>query len=208
MFLRWLRTSAALRRGATDGGVLAALRTELAGEFSFSGVPLPPPFHCQDAPDFVTVSDAPLAEDLLLRRRTHSEEVLVSALLAPLMFEGQEPLPRDLLMKVFVSKPGATPVLHFDCRGLWAEGKARGFDYAINAVRYHSSPGDGREDKYEGPEFRDLDPQLKAALKEYLVARGVDSKLASSILLHLYQKEQAQYLKWLKTMEETFTKDH
>lgn len=55
---------------------------------------------------------------------------------------------------------------------------------------------------------RDLDPQLKAALKEYLVARGVDSKLASSILLHLYQKEQAQYLKWLKTMEETFTKDH
>jgi hypothetical protein len=78
----------------------------------------------------------------------------VSALLAPLMFEGQEPLPRDLLMKVFVSKPGATPVLHFDCRGLWAEGKARGFDYAINAVRYHSSPGDGREDKYEGPEFR------------------------------------------------------
>jgi len=52
---------------------------------------------------------------LLLRRRTHSEEVLVSALLAPVMFEGQEPLPRDLLMKVFVSKAGATPVLYFDC---------------------------------------------------------------------------------------------
>jgi hypothetical protein len=50
MFLRRLRTSAALRRGATDGGVLAALRTELAGEFSFSGVPLPPPFHCQVTP--------------------------------------------------------------------------------------------------------------------------------------------------------------
>jgi len=55
---------------------------------------------------------------------------------------------------------------------------------------------------------RDLDPQLKAALKEYLVARGVNSKLVSSILRHLYQKEQAQHFKWLKTMEETFTKDH
>ncbi|KAG2614767.1 mitochondrial acidic protein MAM33-like [Panicum virgatum] len=194
---------AALCGGATDGGVLAALRAELASEFSFAAVPLPPPFHCQD---FVTVSDAPLAEDLLLCRRTHSEEVLVSALLAPVIFEGQEPLPRDLLMKVFVSKPGATPVLHFDC-GLWLEEKPFG-QYAINAVRYHSSPGDAREDKYEGPEFRDLDPQLKAALKEYLVARGVNSKLVSSILRHLYQKEQAQHFKWLKTMEETFTKDH
>ena len=76
----------------------------------------------------------------------------MSALLAPVMFEGQEPLPRDLLMKVFVSKPGATPVLHFDC-GLWLEEKPFG-QYAINAVRYHSSPGDAREDKYEGPEFR------------------------------------------------------
>lgn len=55
---------------------------------------------------------------------------------------------------------------------------------------------------------RDLDPRLKAALQEYLVARGIDSKLASSILLHLHQKERTQYLNWLKTMEETFAKDH
>lgn len=79
----------------------------------------------------------------------------MSALLAPLMFEGQEPLPRDLLMKVFVSKPGTTPVLHFDCHAFWAEGKTGGgVDYAIDAVRYHSSPGDDGEEKYEGPEFR------------------------------------------------------
>nr|TKW07718.1 hypothetical protein SEVIR_7G325600v2 [Setaria viridis] len=154
MFLRRLRTSAALRRGAIDGGVLAALRAELAHELPSSAPSVPPPFHCQDAPDFVTVSDAPLAGDLLLRRRADSEEVLVSALLAPLMFEGQEPLPRDLLIKVFVSKLGATPVLHFNCRAFWAEGKAGGADYVINAVRYHSSPGDDGEDKYEGPEFR------------------------------------------------------
>ena len=43
MFLRRLRTSAALRRGASDGGVLAALRAELAS----SAPSDPPPFHSQ-----------------------------------------------------------------------------------------------------------------------------------------------------------------
>ncbi|CAN6380491.1 unnamed protein product [Urochloa humidicola] len=207
MFLRRLRTSAALRRGAKDGGVLAALRGELSHELASSAPFAPPSFHSQDAPDFVTVSDAPRAQDLLLRRRVDSEEVLVSALLAPLQFVEQAPLPRAALMKVFVSKPGAAPVLHFDCRTFWVGEEGGDADYAISAVRCHLSPG-GDEDKYEGPEFRDLDPQLKAALQEYLVARGVNSKLARSILQHLLQKEHDQYLNWLKIMEETFSKDH
>ncbi|OEL12860.1 hypothetical protein BAE44_0026122 [Dichanthelium oligosanthes] len=220
MFLRRLRTSAALHRGATDGGVLAALRAEIASELSSSAPSAPPPFHSEDAPDFVTVSDAPLAQDLLLRRRADSEEVLVSALLAPLIFHGQEPLPRELLMKVFVSKPGAAPVLRFDCGGfrVFQGDEASGALYTINAVRYHSFPGGDGEDKYQGPEFRcdsvylslhsNLDPQLQAALGEYLVARGVDFKLADAILLHLYRKEHAQYFNWLKTMEATFIKYH
>jgi hypothetical protein len=92
---------------------------------------------------------------VLLRRRAGSEEVLVSALLAPLQFVDQDPLPRAALIKVFVSKPGATPVLHFDCRASWVGEEERGAaDYAINAVRYHSSPGTAGEDEYEGPEFR------------------------------------------------------
>jgi complement component 1 Q subcomponent-binding protein, mitochondrial len=92
---------------------------------------------------------------VLLRRRDGSEEVLVSALLAPLRFVGRDPLPRAALVKVFVSKPGAPPVLHFDCRASWVGEEERGAaDYAINAVRYHSSPGGGGEDEYEGPAFR------------------------------------------------------
>ncbi|PUZ62884.1 hypothetical protein GQ55_3G022500 [Panicum hallii var. hallii] len=208
MFLRRLRTSAALRRGANDGGVLAAIRTELSHELTSSAPSDPPPFHFQDAPDFVTVSDAPCAQDVLLRRRADSEEVLVSALLAPLQFADQAPLPRAALMKVFVSKPGAAPVLHFDCRTSWVGEDGGDADYAINAVRYHPNPGDAGEDKYEGPEFRDLDPGQKAALQEYLVARGVNSKLASSVLHHLLQKERFQYVNWLKTLEETFAKNH
>ncbi|KAF8706491.1 hypothetical protein HU200_030767 [Digitaria exilis] len=205
-FLRRLRTSAALRRGANDGGVLAAIRSELSHELASSAPSIPAPFSSQDAPDFVTVSDAPQAQDVLLRRRDDSEEVLVSALLAPLQFVDQAPLPRDALMKVFISKSGVVPVLHFDCRTFWV-GEAGGeADCAIDAVRYHPIPGEAGDVRYQGPEIRDLNPGLQAALQEYLVVRGVNSKLASSILQHLLQKERCQYLSWLKTMEETFAK--
>ena len=78
----------------------------------------------------------------------------MSALLAPLQFADQAPLPRAALMKVFVSKPGAAPVLHFDCRTFWVGEDGGDADYAINAVRYHPIPGDAAEGKYEGPEFR------------------------------------------------------
>ncbi|GJN13847.1 hypothetical protein PR202_gb00595 [Eleusine coracana subsp. coracana] len=207
MFLRRLRTSAVLRRASKDGDVLAAIRAELAHELS-SAPSSPPSLSSEDAPGFATVSDAPQAQDVLLRRRTESEEVLVSAMLAPLQFVDQEPLRREALMKVFVTKPGATPVLHFDCRASLVGDGGGHADYAINAVRYHSSPGDDGEGKYEGPEFRELDPRLQAALHHYLVARGINSNLASSILHHLLQKERTQYVNWLKTLEERFAKDN
>ncbi|EMS45557.1 hypothetical protein TRIUR3_19200 [Triticum urartu] len=44
-----------------------------------------------------------------------------------------------------------------------------------------------------GHEIQDLDPKLQAALKEYLLARGVTPELATSLREHLLQKEQAQY---------------
>lgn len=115
-------------------------------------------YELQLAPDFDTVSDAPRTQDVLLRSRagseSGSEQVLVSALLAPLRFVGRDPLPMVVLVKVFVSKPGAAPVLHFDCRASWVGEERGAADYVINAVRHHSSPGGGGEDEYEGPAFR------------------------------------------------------
>ncbi|KAM3273841.1 hypothetical protein ACQJBY_043175 [Aegilops geniculata] len=110
-------------------------------------------------------------------------------------------------MKVFVSKPGVEPLLRFDCRAVAAAGGAAA-GYDITALSYHAFPDDGGDRKYEGPDFRDLDPKLQAALKEYLVARGVTPELATSLREHLLQKEQAQYVSWLKTLEGMFTKDH
>uniref|UniRef100_A0A0E0MJF4 Mitochondrial glycoprotein n=1 Tax=Oryza punctata TaxID=4537 RepID=A0A0E0MJF4_ORYPU len=203
MLLRRLAGSA-LRRGANDGGVLAAVRAEIAHELSSS----PPSLQSQDIPDFSTVSDPQRGQEVLLRRRDASEEVLVSAMLAPLRFEGEEPLPRDALMKVFVSKPDVKPVMRFDCRAFAGEGDGGSADYDVTAACYHPFAGDAGVDKYEGPQFRDLDPQLQVALKGYLLARGVNSKLASSLLHHLVEKELWQYVNWLKTLEEMFSKDH
>ncbi|KAF7064610.1 hypothetical protein CFC21_070886 [Triticum aestivum] len=212
MFLRRLSTSASgvlrrRRRGAKDDGVLAALRAEIAHELSSPPSSSPSSLHSQEALGFATVSDAPRAQDVLLRRRGDAEEVHVSALLAPLRFEGEEPLPRDALMKVFVSKPGVEPLLRFDCRAVAAAGGAAA-GYDITALSYHAFPGDGGDSKYEGPDFGDLDPKLQTALKEYLLARGVTPELATSLREHLLQKEQVQYVSWLKTLEGMFTKDH
>ncbi|XP_052137138.1 uncharacterized protein LOC127755509 isoform X1 [Oryza glaberrima] len=156
MSLRRLAASALRRGGANDGGVLAAVRAEIAHELSSSPSSSPPSLQSQDIPDFSTVSDAPRGQEVLLRRRDASEEVLVSAVLAPLRFEGEEPLPRDALMKVFVSKPDVKPVMRFDCRAFAAEGDGGSADYDVTAVCYHPFAGecDAGEDKYEGPEFR------------------------------------------------------
>uniref|UniRef100_A0A0E0R3Z4 Mitochondrial glycoprotein n=1 Tax=Oryza rufipogon TaxID=4529 RepID=A0A0E0R3Z4_ORYRU len=210
MSLRRLAASALRRGGANDGGVLAAVRAEIAHELSSSPSSSPPSLQSQDIPDFSTVSDAPRGQEVLLRRRDASEEVLVSAVLAPLRFEGEEPLPRDALMKVFVSKPDVKPVMRFDCRAFADEGDGGSADYDVTAVCYHPFAGecDAGEDKYEGPEFRNLDPQLQVALKGYMVARGVNSKLASLLHHHLVEKERWQYMNWLKTLEEMFSKDH
>ncbi|KAL5205163.1 hypothetical protein ABZP36_033372 [Zizania latifolia] len=207
MLLRRLSASAALRGGANDGGVLAAVRAEIADELSSSSSSLPS-IQSQDVPGFSIVSDAPRGQDVLLRRRDSSEEVLVSALLAPLRFEGETPLPRDALMKVFISKPGVKPVLRFDCRAYAEEGDGGDSDYDITAVQYHLFPGDAGEDKYEGPVFRYLDPRLQFIFDRYLQARGVNSKLASSVRHHLIEKEHVQYVNWLKSLEEMFSKDH
>ncbi|XP_071681160.1 uncharacterized protein [Lolium perenne] len=157
MFLRRLSTSASAalhrrRRGAKDDGLLPALRAEIAHELSSSPSSSPPSLHSQDINDFAAVSDAPRAQDVLLRRRGDGEEVLVSALLAPLRFLGEEPLPRDALMKVFVSKPGVEPLLRFDCRAVAADGDAAAGYYDItSSLAMVATPNIFSWDKWDIP---------------------------------------------------------
>ncbi|KAF0897179.1 hypothetical protein E2562_034229 [Oryza meyeriana var. granulata] len=114
MLLRRLATTV-LRRGANDGGVLAAVRAEIAHELSSSHSSSPPslqlqsttiasshssppnpnpaplarsltsPSLSQDIPDFSSVSDAPRWQEVLLRRRDAPEEMKVTVALLTLI---------------------------------------------------------------------------------------------------------------------------
>ncbi|OAY83633.1 Mitochondrial acidic protein MAM33 [Ananas comosus] len=225
MSLRRLqRRSAAL---LLDGGLLQALRAELAHELSSSPPPLPPPpFSLQThhgsnttVSEFAVEWDGPRASDVVLRLRAAptsssssaaaAAEVAVSAVLAPLRLPEDDlpPPPRDALMKVCVKKPHLRPVLRFDCRVFWRREEFGDSDFSVKGVYYHPSVGSCGDCKYKGPVFSSLDPQLQEALKQYLASRGINTELTNFLLQHLQRKEHAQYVNWLRALESAFAKD-
>ncbi|KAH9648670.1 mitochondrial glycoprotein family protein [Citrus sinensis] len=155
--------------------------------------------------DFKVEYDAPQSQDVVLRRKFESgEEVAVSALLGPETFVRESRFPREVLMKVCLTKPGLCSILQFDCRV--TEKHIEGSDFDIrNAYYLQSSTCLGRP-LYRGPMFSSLDPQLQVALKEYLVARGIGEHLTNYLLLHLHKKEQDQYVNWLQKLESMVAK--
>lgn len=93
-------------------------------------------------------------QDLVLRRRFGSgEEIALSALLGPLIYEGKNPLPRHALMKVFVKKPDPEPILQFDCTVFHQDHEADS-EFVIENVKYLSSTDPSRSSRYRGPSFR------------------------------------------------------
>lgn len=103
--------------------------------------------------DFKVEYDAPQSQDVVLRRKFESgEEVAVSALLGPETFVGESRFPREVLMKVCLTKPGLCSILQFDCRV--TEKHIEGSDFDIrNAYYLQSSTCLGRP-LYRGPMFR------------------------------------------------------
>ncbi|CAA6662151.1 unnamed protein product [Spirodela intermedia] len=162
-----------------DGGLLSALRSELEHELS---------------------SNPPRSGSVSRRRFGSGEEIALSALLGPLIYEGKDPLPRHALMKVFVKKPEPEPILQFDCT-VFHQDQEEDSEFVIENVKYLASADPSRSSRYRGPSFSCLDPDLQDAFKDYLVDRGVNAELTNFLLLHLRQKEQDQYLNWLHGLE-------
>ncbi|CAA7398536.1 unnamed protein product [Spirodela intermedia] len=182
-----------------DGGLLRALRSELEHELSSN----PPRSGPRDGKvgNFAVDWDDAKTQDLVLRRRFDSgEEIALSALLGPLIYEGKDPLPRHALMKVFVKKPEPEPILQFDCT-VFHQDQEEDSEFVIENVKYLASADPSRSSRYRGPSFSCLDPDLQDAFKDYLVDRGVNAELTNFLLLHLRQKEQDQYLNWLHGLE-------
>lgn len=49
--------------------------------------------------------------------------------------------------------------------------------------------------------FSELDENVQDAFKGYLQERGIDSQLAEYLHYQAEQKEQKQYVKWMKELE-------
>ncbi|KAL6009935.1 hypothetical protein ACLOJK_000366 [Asimina triloba] len=151
--------------------------------------------------DFVLDWDAQWSQDAVLRRKYGSgEEIAISALLGPVVFEEEEgTLPRKAFMKICMRKPGSSPILQFDCT-IFSQGY-NGSDFDIQKAYYLPSAGCLRAAYFKGPVFSSLDPELQKAFKEYLVARGITDEITNFLLLHLHKKEQSQYVNWLEKLE-------
>lgn len=55
---------------------------------------------------------------------------------------------------------------------------------------------------YEGPEFSDLDENLQKVFYQYLEVRGITSPLAKSLQEYMVNKDNREYLMWLKNMKD------
>ena len=93
-------------------------------------------------------------QDLVLRRRFGpGEEIALSAVLGPLNYEEDNPLPRHFLMKVCVKKPDPKPILLFDCT-VFRQDDSGDSEFVIDDVKYLDSFGFSKQSRYRGPSFR------------------------------------------------------
>lgn len=103
--------------------------------------------------DFAVEYDSPMSRDVVLRRKLESgEEVAISALPGRFRFGHEGAFPREILMKICVSKPGVSSLLQFDC-GVSEDGHS-GSPFKIYNAYYLQSSACLGPSVYRGPLFR------------------------------------------------------
>ncbi|XVE95910.1 hypothetical protein REPUB_Repub02eG0176000 [Reevesia pubescens] len=98
------------------------------------------------------LSSYPFKDVVLWRKSESGEEVAVSALLGPEIYDSKGKFPREVLMKVCVKKPGLSSMLQFDC-GVSEKGVHRS-DFNIYNAYYLQSSTIPCSSVYRGPLFR------------------------------------------------------
>ncbi|KAH9623625.1 hypothetical protein KSS87_018687, partial [Heliosperma pusillum] len=150
--------------------------------------------------DFTLEWDAPHSQDVVLRKKCDTgEEVAVSAVLGSYLDTGGT-YPRRVNMKVCIKKAGLSSLLQFDCSVL----DISYGDPELNITSAHYLPSRSSIGRryYTAPLFRDLDPDLQAAFKKYLEAKGIGQTLMSFLQQHMHKKEETQYVNWLQKLQE------
>lgn len=95
-------------------------------------------------------------------------------------------------MVVTIDK-GNGPTLEFCCN-------LNSDELGIETIALKKPDGFENDGSYTGPEFFDLDENLQKAFKRYLSLRGFKGSLFDSLYEYLDNKEEREYLNWLKNI--------
>lgn len=120
-------------------------------------------------------------------------------LVSPFEAEGEGETQAEMTdFSVTVENPAGQGVTFF-CSTLQNDEKYR---YIICNVRmYADQDAKNSVSSYNGPEFEDLDDTLQSSFDEWLASLGVDSELCDFIDACSIDKEQREYMVWLKGLE-------
>ena len=73
--------------------------------------------------------------------------------------------------------------------------------YSINTVNISSEDAPMDKLEYEGPNFEDLEENLQEGFFEYLHERGIDYEFSRYLFTVAMDKEQREYMNWLKDIQ-------
>jgi len=111
--------------------------------------------------------------------------------------EGEEPQMESTDFSVTVQAKDQSEGISFYCSTQAGEDHR----FIIGNVRsFTSAEEKDNVSSYNGPEFEDLEQKLQEGLDEYLAEVGVDGSVCDFIDAMAVDKEQREYLRWLKNI--------
>eukprot|EP00892_Ulva_mutabilis_P005755 jgi/Ulvmu1/3551/UM166_0005.1 len=154
----------------------------------------------QGVPDGWSLQTKPSETLMKLTKQMGSEDIVVSVSTVDqedgLDDSEQGEAAYPVTFSVDVIKGGK--VLQFQC--VYVENDEAD-PYVQDVAFFLKSEEDAIGKAYEGPRFAELDEKLQDAFKEFVVARGIDANLGQYICRLVYDKEQEDYVTWLRKVK-------
>jgi hypothetical protein len=191
-----LSTPSAIR-AFMSSPVLGNLAQSLKEELKFEKAEYKPPSEVARGPPAPFALTEQDGDTLLTFKRTYKdEEVFVDLQVnnqpAPEFEEGEG----DLSTVVFnVSVQKGDNALVFEC-------ESDGTYMAITHLSMEPKAGVPSDSFYTGPVFEELDEELQKEFKSYLEERGINEDFGEFLRHLLYDKEQREYMNWLKKVHD------
>lgn len=154
----------------------------------------------QSVPEGWSLHSQPSETLMKLKKKMGSEEIVVSVSTVDqedgLDDSEEAEAAYPVTFSVDVVKDGK--VMQFQC--YYVENDAAD-PYVQDVAFFLSSDEENIGKMYEGPRFAELDEKLQQAFKDFVAARGIDAHLGQYICRLVYDKEQEDYVAWLRNVK-------